>query len=191
VLEYIRPWTDLYKVDLKSFDAGHYRELGGRIAPILDSIGRIHEMGFWLEVVTLVIPGFNDSDEGLRSMAEFLAGISRDIPWHVTAFHKDYKMQGPDNTPASTLVRAAAIGRAAGLRYVYSGNLPGETEGLEDTRCPSCNATLIARRGFRVLRNRLGSAGTCPDCGAAIPGLWGALPRHRDENADLVHIRCG
>jgi len=191
VLEYIRPWTDLYKVDLKSFDAGHYRELGGRIAPILDSIGRIHEMGFWLEVVTLVIPGFNDSDAGLRGMAEFLAGVSRDIPWHVTAFHKDYKMQGPDNTPAATLIRAAAIGRAAGLRYVYAGNLPGEIEGLEDTRCPGCNATLVARRGFRVLRNRLGPAGTCPDCGAAIPGIWGALPRHRDENAGLVHIRCG
>jgi len=191
VLEYIRPWTDLYKVDLKSFDAAHYRELGGRIAPILDSIGRIHEMGFWLEVVTLVIPGFNDSEQGLRGMAEFLAGISRDIPWHVTAFHKDYKMQGPDNTPAATLVRAAGIGRAAGLRYVYAGNLPGEIEGLEDTRCPTCNATLIARRGFRVLRNRLGPAGTCPDCGAAIPGIWGALPRHRDENAGLVHIRCG
>jgi len=191
VLEYIRPWTDLYKVDLKSFDAAHYRELGGRIAPILDSIGRIHEMGFWLEVVTLVIPGFNDSDQGLRGMAEFLAGISREIPWHVTAFHKDYKMQGPDNTPAATLIRAAAIGRAAGLRYVYAGNLPGEIEGLEDTRCPTCNATLIARRGFRVLRNRLGPAGTCPDCGAAIPGIWGALPRHRDENAGLVHIRCG
>ncbi|MEI9973014.1 MAG: hypothetical protein WDO73_13725 [Ignavibacteriota bacterium] len=90
---------DLYKVDLKSFDAAHYRELGGRIAPILDSIARIHQIGFWLEVVTLVIPGFNDSDAGLRGTAEFLAGISRDIPWHVTAFHKDYKMQGPDNTP--------------------------------------------------------------------------------------------
>jgi pyruvate formate lyase activating enzyme len=148
-------------------------------------------MGFWLEVVTLVIPGFNDSNQGLRGMAEFLAGISPDIPWHVTAFHKDYKMQGPENTPASTLVRAAAIGRAAGLRYVYAGNLPGETAGLEDTRCPSCNATLIARRGFRVLRNRLAAGGACPDCGATIPGVWGALPRHCEENADLVHIRCG
>ena len=191
VLEYIRPWTDLYKVDLKSFEGRHYRELGGRIAPILDSIARIHQMGFWLEVVTLVVPGFNDSDEGLRAMAEFLAGISRDIPWHVTAFHKDYKTQGPDNTPAATLIRAAEIGRSAGLRYVYSGNLPGETGRLEDTRCPSCVSTLISRRGFRVLRNRMAAGGKCPDCGAAIPGVWGALPRHREENADLVHIRCG
>src|ERR1039457_2086222 len=185
VLEYLRPWIDLYKVDLKSFDSRHYRELGGRIAPILDSIARIHEMGIWLEVVTLIIPGFNDSGEGLRGMAEFLAGISPDIPWHVTAFHKDYKMQGPDNTPATTLIRAAEIGRTAGLRYVYAGNLAGETGSLEDTRSPSCGSTLIARRGFRILRNRLGTGGKCPDCGTTIPGVWGALPRHREENGDL------
>jgi pyruvate formate lyase activating enzyme len=191
VLEYIRPWTDLYKVDLKSFDAAHYRELGGRIGPILDSIGRIRQMGFWLEVVTLIVPGFNDSDEGLRGIAEFLAGISRDIPWHVTAFHKDYKMQGPDDTPASTLIRAAAIGRAAGLHYVYAGNLPGETDSLEDTRCPSCGATLIERVGFRVLRNRMVAYGGCPDCGASIPGVWSASPRHSQDDIDLVHIRCG
>ena len=98
VLEYLRPWLDLYKVDLKSFDDRRYHELGGRIGPILDSIRRIHEMGFWLEVVTLVVPGFNDSDGELRAMAEFLAGISPDIPWHVTAFHQDYKMQGPEDT---------------------------------------------------------------------------------------------
>ena len=142
-------------------------------------------------MVTLVVPGFNDSDDGLRAMAEFLAGISRDIPWHVTAFHKDYKMQGPDATPAATLIRAAGIGRAAGLRYVYAGNLPGETGRLEDTCCHLCGATLITRRGFRVLRNCMTAGGTCPQCGASIPGVWGALPRHRDEDTDLVHIRCG
>jgi pyruvate formate lyase activating enzyme len=191
VLEYIRPWTDFYKVDLKSFDATHYRELGGRIGPILESIGRIHQMGFWLEVVTLIVPGFNDSDEQLRGTAEFLAGISRDIPWHVTAFHKDYKMQGPDNTPASTLIRAAAIGRAAGLHYVYAGNLPGETDGLEDTKCPSCGAVLIERFGFRVMRNRMVAYGGCPDCGASIPGVWGDFRRGHREDPDLIHIRCG
>ena len=94
VLEYIRPWLDLYKVDLKSFDDRHYHELGGRIAPILDSIRRIHQMGLWLEIVTLLIPGFNDSPDELRRLTEFLAAISPDIPWHVTAFHGDYKMQG-------------------------------------------------------------------------------------------------
>src|SRR5581483_7065129 len=104
VLRYLRPWVDLYKVDLKSFDDRHYHELGGRIGPILDSLGRIHEMGFWLEVVTLIIPGFNDSDSELRQIARFLAGISPDIPWHVTAFHKDYKMTGPEDTGADTLL---------------------------------------------------------------------------------------
>ena len=136
VLEYIRPWVDLYKVDLKSFDDRRYHQLGGRIGPILDSIGRIHKLGFWLEVVTLVVPGFNDSDAELKDIARFLAGISPDIPWHVTAFRQDYKMTGPGHTPPEPLIRAAAIGRAAGLRYVYAGNLPGSTADLENTRCP-------------------------------------------------------
>ena len=197
VLEYIRPWVDLYKVDLKSFDDRRYHELGGRIGPILDSIRRIHAMGFWLEVVTLVVPGFNDSDAELRAIAEFLAGICPDIPWHVTAFHQDYKMVGPDNTPPETLVRAAAIGRTAGLRYVYAGNLPGQTDGLENTRCPSCGAVVVERRGFRVLHNRIAGEGQCPACGAAIPGVWAvgaamlAPGRHRADAGDLIHIRCG
>jgi pyruvate formate lyase activating enzyme len=191
VLAYLRPWVDLYKVDLKSFDDRRYHELGGRIGPILQSIRQIHEMGFWLEVVTLVVPGFNDSDGELRGIAEFLSGISPNIPWHVTAFHQDYKMTGPDDTPPETLIRGAELGQAAGLRFVYAGNLPGETANLEDTRCPSCHATLIERRGFRVLRNRLSFSGACPDCGAGVPGVWGALPGHREEDAELLHIRCG
>jgi pyruvate formate lyase activating enzyme len=170
-LAYLRPWVDLYKVDLKSFDDRHYRDLGGRIGPILDSIRRIYEMGFWLEIVTLVVPGFNDSDAELESMARFLAEISPDIPWHVTAFHQDYKMFGSENTPAASLQRAARIGSDAGLRYVYAGNLPGATGDLENTRCPACRAVLVERRGFRVLRNRI-AGGRCPECGAAIPGVW-------------------
>ncbi len=188
VLEFIRPWTDLYKVDLKSFEDRRYHELGGRIGPILESIRRIHEMGFWLEIVTLVIPGFNDSDEELREMAEFLAGISPDIPWHLTAFHQDYKMQGPQNTPSQTLIRAAGIGKATGLRYVYAGNLPGETGNLEDTVCPACGMTVVERRGFRVLRKRLSETGACPGCGAKIPGRWAAPPRKGREFADILPI---
>jgi pyruvate formate lyase activating enzyme len=191
VLEYLCPWVDLYKVDLKSFDDRRYHELGGRLGPILDSIGRIHQLGFWMEVVTLVVPGFNDSDAELKAIAAFLAAISPDIPWHVTAFHQDYKMPGPDDTPPETLIRAAGIGRAAGLRSVYAGNLPGETAGLENTRCPRCAALLIERRGFRVARNRISAAGQCPDCATPIPGVWGAPPRHRAEDAGLLHIRCG
>lgn len=172
VLEYLRPWVDLYKVDLKSFNDRHYRQLGGRLQPILETIQRLYQMGFWLEIVTLVIPGFNDSDEELKQMAEFLVGVSPDIPWHVTAFHKDYKMTDPDNTSPETLLRAAAFGKKAGLRYVYSGNLPGLVGGFENTRCPSCQDLLIERYGYRILRYNLTLKGGCPSCGETIPGRW-------------------
>lgn len=172
VLEYIRPWVDLYKVDLKGFDDRRYRELGGRIAPILESIPRIHEMGFWLEVVTLVVPGFNDSDEELRAIAEYLAGISRDIPWHLTAFHPDYKMTAPAATPGGTIMRGVEIGKAAGLRFVYGGNLPFEYRELENTNCPGCGACLVQRVGFHVLANVITGEGKCPSCGTSIPGRW-------------------
>jgi pyruvate formate lyase activating enzyme len=174
VLEYIRPWVDLYKVDLKSFDDRHYRQLGGRLQPILETIPRLHQMGFWVEIVTLVIPGFNDSDQELRQTAEFIAGVSPDIPWHVTAFHKDYKMTDPDNTSPETLLRAAAIGKSAGLRYVYAGNLPGEVGGLENTYCHQCGELLIERYGYLISDYRLTADGQCPRCRTSIPGRWDA-----------------
>jgi pyruvate formate lyase activating enzyme len=164
--------VDLYKVDLKSFNDRHYRELGGRLQPILDSLRQIHALGFWLEVVTLVVPGFNDSEEELRAIAGFLAGISPDIPWHVTAFHADYKLQGPRDTSPEDLLRAAQIGRQAGLRYVYAGNIPGGVGGLEDTQCPGCGERLIRRRGYRILEYRLTADGRCEKCSTAIPGRW-------------------
>ena len=173
VLDFIRPWTDFYKVDLKSMDDKHYRELGGVLQNVLDTIQGIHERGIWLEVLTLVIPGFNDSEEELRRAADFIASVSRDIPWHVTAFHPDYKMTDRGGTPAKTLLAAAEIGTAAGLRYVYAGNLPGRLAEWENTRCPECKTTVIERRGFRVLANRLVS-GACPDCATPIPGRWDA-----------------
>jgi pyruvate formate lyase activating enzyme len=172
VLEYLRPWVDLYKVDLKSFDDRHYRQLGGRLAPILEGIRTIRQMGFWLEIVTLVIPGFNDSEAELTRMAEFLAGISVDIPWHVTAFHSDYKMSDSPDTSAEMLLRAAEIGRGAGLRYVYAGNLPGRVGDLENTRCPACSDLLIERYGYRILDYRLTAEGCCPSCGTAVAGRW-------------------
>jgi pyruvate formate lyase activating enzyme len=172
VLEYLRPWIDYYKVDLKSFDDRHYRELGGRLAPILDTIRRLHAMGVWLEIVTLLIPGFNDSPDEIQRLTEFVAGVSPDIPWHVTAFHGDYKMTGPENTTAEMLQGAAAIGKANGLRFVYAGNLPGQVGDLEDTRCASCRATLIRRLGYRIVDYRLTSEGRCPACLAAVPGRW-------------------
>jgi pyruvate formate lyase activating enzyme len=172
VLEFIRPFTDLYKIDLKSFRDRNYRSLGGKLENILSGIRMVHEMGFWLEIVTLIIPGFNDSDEELGDIARFLAGLSPSIPWHVTAFHKDYKMQDPDNTTPETLLRAARIGEAAGLQYIYAGNLPGRVGPYEDTRCPRCKATLVRRIGYRILEDRLSGAGHCFRCGQVIPGVW-------------------
>jgi pyruvate formate lyase activating enzyme len=136
-LEYLRPWLDCYKIDLKSMSAKSYRALGGRLENVLESIKMVHDMGFWMEIVTLVVPGFNDSDAELRESARFLAGISRDIPWHVTAFHKDYRMTDLENTGPGTLLRAAAIGRREGLRFVYAGNLPGMVAEHENTCCGS------------------------------------------------------
>ncbi len=176
VLDYIRPFVSLYKVDLKGFRDRAYRELGGTLERVLATIRDLHQRGFWVEIVTLVVPGFNDSSDELRDIARFLASVSPDIPWHVTAFHPDYKMTGPDRTSVATLLRAAELGRAEGLHFVYAGNLPGEVGEWEDTRCPGCNALLVERRGFRVLRNRVGEGGLCPDCARAIPGFWSAPP---------------
>ena len=174
VLEYLRPWVSLYKVDLKGFDDRQYRRLGGLLQTVLDTIGQLHTMGFWLEVVTLVIPGFNDSDAELRDLAQFLGSVSPDIPWHVTAFHPDYKMTDRDQTPVRTVVRAAEIGRREALRYVYAGNLPGHVGPFENTYCPGCAALLIERVGYTILQDRVSSArGTCPACGTTIPGVWG------------------
>jgi len=148
------------------------KQLGGRLQPILETIRRLYEMGFWLEIVTLVIPGFNDSNEELTQLAEFLAGVSPDIPWHVTAFHKDYKMTDPENTSPETLIRAAAIGKKAGLHCVYAGNLPGMVGDFENTRCPDCQELLIERYGYLIMGYHLTPQGCCPSCGTGIPGRW-------------------
>ena len=174
VLEYLRPHIDLYKVDLKSFDDRHYRDLGGRLQPILDTIRWLHDAGIWLEIVTLLIPGFNDSDVELRGLTQFIASVSPDIPWHVTAFHQDYKMTDPANTTASDLQRAATIGREAGLRFIYAGNLPGRVGDLEDTHCASCGEVLVARYGYLIREYNLTKDGGCPRCGTKAPGRWSA-----------------
>lgn len=171
VLEFLRPTVELMNIDLKAYREETYRRLGGTMGNVLDTIRRAHDMGFWIEIITLVVPDLNDGDDELRQIADFLAGVSPDIPWHVTAFHPTYKHTGPGRTPPETLLRAHEIGRSAGLRYIYAGNAGGLVGDLENTTCPECSATLIERHGFRVRSNRL-SNGTCPDCGTNIAGYW-------------------
>lgn len=172
VLNFLRPWVDLFKVDLKCFEDRRYRQLGGRLQPILDTIQSLHKSGFWLEIVTLLVPGFNDSEDELTRLVQFIAGVSPDIPWHVTAYHQDYKMLEHPDTSAADLFRAAEIGRQAGLRYVYSGNLPGKLRDLENSYCPDCDTLLVERRGYRIQQYCLTKTGCCPSCQRSIPGRW-------------------
>ncbi len=171
VLDYIKPWVDLYKVDLKSFNDKNYRKLGGVLENVLKTIRMLYEKKFWLEIVTLIIPGFNDSDKELKGMAEFISGVSPLIPWHVTAFHKDYKMTDPDNTSVEKLLRACEIGTNAGLKYIYAGNLPGKVGKWENTFCHSCRELLIERVGYQILRYHL-QGNQCPKCHIVIPGRF-------------------
>ena len=181
VLEFIRPWVDLYKIDLKGFDDRRYRELGGVLQNVLDTIRRTHEMGFWVEVVTLVVPGFNDSDDELKAIADFLASVSVDIPWHITAFHPDYKMTDQRATSHDSLFKGYEFGKQAGLHFVYPGNLGGQKDPREDTICPNCDTVLVERRGFTVLANHLTPDAACPNCAHAPPGAWNLdrLPQTR------------
>jgi pyruvate formate lyase activating enzyme len=171
-LEYLSPYLSAYKIDLKSMQDKNYRQLGGVRKHVLDSIQRANELGLWVEVVTLVVPGFNDSNKELWDAARFLASVSQDLPWHVTAFHKDYKMTEPGNTPAKTLIRASEIGREAGLRYVYAGNIPGHVGEYESTFCPNCNHMVVERRGYTITGYHLTAEGTCPQCRTKVGGLW-------------------
>lgn len=172
VLDYLQPYLTGYKIDLKSMNDKNYRQLGTTLNNVLDGIKLVRARGIWTEIVTLVIPGFNDSNEELWDAARFIASISPDIPWHVTAFHKDYKMLDPDDTTADDLIRAAEIGLEAGLHYVYAGNLPGRTRSYENTYCPNCNELLVERVGYRIRSNKLAGRGTCPQCNTPIPGIW-------------------
>src|SRR5215218_433272 len=172
VLDYLRPLTDCYKIDLKSMSDRAYRQLGGVVGNILETVKMVDERGFWEEIVTLVIPGFNDSEDELRRAAEFIASVSPDIPWHVTAFHQDYRMTENSNTTAQQLIRACEIGREAGLKYIYAGNLPGRVGRWENTYCPSCDELLVERFGYLIRQVNVTDKGRCPSCSTTIPGIW-------------------
>jgi pyruvate formate lyase activating enzyme len=176
VLEYLGPYLSAYKIDLKTMQDRRYRQLGGVLDHVLDSIRRAHALGLWVEVVTLVVPGFNDSTDELMEAAQFIRSVSADIPWHVTAFHPDYKMIDPPPTSVKTLLRAAEIGQEAGLKYVYAGNIPGRVGEYESTYCPQCQAPLIERHSYVIQRYHVTAQGACPKCGTSVPGVWSQNP---------------
>jgi pyruvate formate lyase activating enzyme len=175
VLEYLRPYLVGYKVDLKTMQDRQYRKLGGVLKHVLDTIRRAYDLGLWVEVVTLVIPGMNDSPEELMEAARFIASVSRDIPWHVTAYHPDYQMSAPPTT-ARKLIQAAEIGQEAGLNFVYAGNLSGRTGEYEHTLCPQCQSRLVERTGYVIEDYRITASGACPKCGKPIAGIWTGRP---------------
>jgi pyruvate formate lyase activating enzyme len=168
-LRMIQPYLDAANVDLKAFrDETYKKTCGARLEPVLESIKRMRELGIWVEVTTLVIPGFNDGEQELRDIARFIAGVSPEVPWHISRFHPDYKYTQTPATPVETLRQAYEWGRQAGLEYIYIGNIWGESE---DTRCPRCGGALIRRSGFSVSENRV-KDGRCPDCGRPVAGVF-------------------
>lgn len=168
-LREIKPYLHAANIDLKGYTEDFYRTIcGARLQPVLDSIRLYRELGIWLEITTLVIPGHNDSDEELKGIAQFVKSIGEDIPWHVSRFHPTYKLTDKPVTPVDTLKRARRIGQDAGLRYIYEGNVPGEGE---DTLCWSCGKTVVQRIGFSV-RENLVKDGKCGFCGVQIAGFW-------------------
>ncbi len=168
-LETIHPYLDACNVDLKAFDENFYKEMcGAHLQPVLDSIRLMKKLGIWVEVTTLIIPGRNDSEGELAQIARFIREVDPNIPWHISRFHPDYKYRDSDATPVESLRLAHSIGIKEGLRFIYIGNVLGESEG---TACPGCGKMLIARHGFYIAGNEIRD-GRCPFCGTAIPGVF-------------------
>lgn len=168
-LKTIQPYLEGANVDLKSYRDEFYTEIeGGKLQPVLDNIKLMHELGIWVEVTTLVIPDYNDSDRELESIAQFIKSVDPAIPWHVSRFQPAYRMTDIPPTPLKTLKKAMDIGKKVGLRYVYQGNTPGKGE---NTFCYNCGKVLIERYGFS-LSNNLIQDGKCPKCGSQIDGVF-------------------
>ena len=168
-LREVAPYIDAANIDLKGFTEEFYREVcGAKLKPVLESIRLYKKLGVWIEVTTLIIPGYNDDEEQLRGIARFIRSVGEEVPWHVTRFHPDYRLMDAQPTPLETLRRAREIGKEEGLLYIYIGNVLGEGE---NTYCYSCGELLIERYGFDILKYRV-EKGRCPSCGAEIHGLW-------------------
>jgi pyruvate formate lyase activating enzyme len=170
-LDMIAPYLDGANVDLKSFSDAFYKKVcGARLKPVQESITQMHELGIWVEVTTLIIPTLNDAEAELRKIARFLLSVSPAIPWHVSAFYPTYRMMDKPRTSPEIIRRAREIGLEEGLRYVYTGNIPGE-EG-ENTLCYHCKKVLIRRYGYQIAENSITAEGKCPACGTVIEGVW-------------------
>jgi pyruvate formate lyase activating enzyme len=191
VLDYLHPYLSAIKIDLKTMQDKQYRALGGVLEHVLEGIQTAYAMGLWVEVVTLVVPGFNDSSEELMDTARFIASVSPDIPWHVTAFHPDFQMTDRSPTSSMSIIRAAEIGEEAGLHYVYAGNLRGQAAVYEHTRCPNCRLELVKRQGYSIYGYKITSEGTCPSCGQAIPGIWHGSTQDANLGGDGLPRRVG
>jgi pyruvate formate lyase activating enzyme len=167
-LDVIRPYLDACNVDLKSFSDEFYKKTcKGHLQPVLDSIAYMHKIGIWVEVTTLVIPGANDSDKELSGIANFIANVDPNIPWHISRFHPDFKFTDTDPTPIESLEKAASIGQEAGLHFIYLGNISGD----RDTICPKCKKVLVSRRGYSIGEPQI-TQGQCAFCSTSIPGVW-------------------
>ena len=168
-IEAIAPYLDACNVDLKSFREDFYKNIcGGHLEPVLESIRCMKRLNIWVELTTLVVPEINDREEELSRIAQFISEVDVTIPWHISRFHPDYKLTDSQITPPETLNQAYLSGKKAGLRYIYIGNIPGESP---QTICPSCNQMLISRRSFRVLENNVKNS-RCPLCGEQVPGIF-------------------
>ena len=166
----ISPYLDAANVDLKAFTKSFYKEIcGAKLEPVKETLKLMKKLGIFVEVTTLLIPGLNDGAEELKELALFIAGsLGTETPWHVSAFYPTYRLTDRPPTPVESLVMAREIGIKAGLRYVYTGNLPGDNG--ENTFCYSCGKLLINRLGFSIIKNVL-EKGRCPYCGAQIDGI--------------------
>jgi pyruvate formate lyase activating enzyme len=169
-LDMIAPYLDAANVDLKSFSEKFYKEIcSARLQPVLENIKQMKELGIWVEVTTLIIPTLNDAESELRKIARFIHSVSPEIPWHVSAFYPTHQMLDKPRTSPEIIRRAREIGLEEGLRYVYTGNIPGD-EG-ENTMCYHCNNVLIRRWGYQIAEQGV-TDGTCPHCGTPIDGVW-------------------
>ena len=171
MLDMIAPYLDAVNIDLKAFSDETYRRYaGGRLQPVLDSLKKLRQLDIWVEITTLVVPGINDSARELQDIATFIATeLGPEVPWHVSRFYPQYKQKKTAATPLETIAGAVAIGHAAGLHFVYPGNISGVVE----TRCPHCQIAVVERSDYFVSNLRIDEHGQCGSCGKAIAGVWG------------------